>query len=839
MLIKAAKYYIKQRISCIAVDANKRAVMRWKEYQERLPTEDEIEAMFSHPKAVGIALICGPVSGNLEVVDFDLKNDINTGIYDRFMARVRELNASVAESLHIVSTRSGGFHHYHRSEVIEGNQKLAMRAATPQELTDNPQLKEVVLIETRGNGGYVVAPPSDGYARLDPKKPVPVLTADERDLLLSIAREMNEVYTAPPVENRTDVKSYGKTPWEDFNERGDVIYTLEKHGWTIAGHRGERIDLKRPGKTDSPCGGNFHTTKRTFYVFTTNSVFEPGRAYSPMAVYAILEHRGDFRAAAKALLDQGFGEKRPQYGKLESELTKRKAEGMSDEDLAVFLIKNREKTVEEAKKIITSLNNTWGDKISTFWRVDNKGRISVIRHLLMDFLTTTGGFYIYYYGASKIYRLVRVQAGMVEEVTAEDIKAFVKDYIMSLPNTFDGGITPPDLYEIVLKGADTFFSKGLMDFLDTAQLDFLKDTPTTAYYPFLNGVVVVTPGDISLVSYGAIKKHVWKSKVIQHEITVDKDLSYNDVEFYKFLFNISGQEEERIIYALQLMGYLIHGHKDMGRPWAVILAEETDSEEKGGGTGKGIYARAVGAMARMEMMDGKNFKTDKSFAWQRVSLDTQIVFIDDVKKNVDFEAFYSTITTGITVEKKNKDELYIPYEDSPKFLFATNYTIKSTGEHAKRRQKVLEFASHYSSTHSPVDEFGHRLFDDWDKDEWNRFYNLMFDAIQLYMKEGVVPVEQSMKIKRKYLKTHYGEEFLDWLDLYLENGCRDWKELSQEYQIMLDGAGLDKKDYSIKRFRSAIDSVSAVFGTVIEIRKNSSKNGKREMRIKNIPENPF
>ena len=112
------------------------------------------------------------------------------------------------------------------------------------------------------------------------------------------------------------------------------------------------------------------------------------------------------------------------------------------------------------------------------------------------------------------------------------------------------------------------------------------------------------------------------------------------------------------------------------------------------------------------VVDGKNFKVDKNFAFQRVDLDTRILAIEDTRKNVDFEGFYAIITEGITVEKKNKDELFIPYKDSPKVMFTTNYTLPSSGNHAKRRQKVLEFAPYFGLDKTPEDEFGHKLFDD-------------------------------------------------------------------------------------------------------------------------------
>ncbi|HAT11844.1 MAG TPA: hypothetical protein DCS97_14925 [Planctomycetes bacterium] len=46
------------------------AIGAWKDYQTRLPTEAEVSAWFANPHAA-CCLICGAVSGNLELIDFD------------------------------------------------------------------------------------------------------------------------------------------------------------------------------------------------------------------------------------------------------------------------------------------------------------------------------------------------------------------------------------------------------------------------------------------------------------------------------------------------------------------------------------------------------------------------------------------------------------------------------------------------------------------------------------------------------------------------------------------------------------------------------------------------
>ena len=86
-----------------------------------------------------------------------------------------------------------------------------------------------------------------------------------------------------------------------------MVSPLEQHDF---------VRRKRPGK-DGP--GWSATTGRCrneqsgelLYVFSGNaSPFEPERAYSKFATYTLLDHNGDFKAAAKDLAEQGYGEQR-------------------------------------------------------------------------------------------------------------------------------------------------------------------------------------------------------------------------------------------------------------------------------------------------------------------------------------------------------------------------------------------------------------------------------------------------------------------------------------------------------------------------------------------------
>jgi len=73
-MIKSAAFYLHNKISVIPTGDNKRSLIPWKQYQSELPTKPS--EMFAHEKCKGIAVICGAVSGNIEVIDVDLKNDV-------------------------------------------------------------------------------------------------------------------------------------------------------------------------------------------------------------------------------------------------------------------------------------------------------------------------------------------------------------------------------------------------------------------------------------------------------------------------------------------------------------------------------------------------------------------------------------------------------------------------------------------------------------------------------------------------------------------------------------------------------------------------------------------
>ncbi|MCK6486404.1 MAG: bifunctional DNA primase/polymerase [Gemmatimonadaceae bacterium] len=294
-------------------DEKRPALPTWKQYQHRLPTPQELATWFRNGSAA--CLIAGAVSGNLEMIDFDLGGES----FEPWADIVRQRAPGLLERLVVEQSQSGGRHVVYRcSGRVNGNLKLAQRAVEapddrpvvlhgksyqPRRCTDR-WLVIVTLIETRGEGGLFLCAPSPGYELIQGEfTALPVLTEYERLTLLDAAWSLNE--WVERVESPQNGRVAGDRPGDEYNRRNDPREVLCRHGWALV-REGENEYWRRPGKTD---GYSATLKDGVFYVFTSNAPpFEPNRAYAPFAVYALLEHDGDFAAAAIALRSQGFGD---------------------------------------------------------------------------------------------------------------------------------------------------------------------------------------------------------------------------------------------------------------------------------------------------------------------------------------------------------------------------------------------------------------------------------------------------------------------------------------------------------------------------------------------------
>ena len=113
-LLQTAQQYRSMGLSITAVNDHKKSLYTWRKYQHRLVTQNEIVTAFNHSAAVGIAIICGTISGNLEVIDLDLKNDLQHGLFEQFINAVKHHDPMLLAQLAIASTKNAGYHFFYQ-----------------------------------------------------------------------------------------------------------------------------------------------------------------------------------------------------------------------------------------------------------------------------------------------------------------------------------------------------------------------------------------------------------------------------------------------------------------------------------------------------------------------------------------------------------------------------------------------------------------------------------------------------------------------------------------------------------------------------------------------------
>jgi replicative DNA helicase len=313
---KIAKELIKAGLSIIPLNENKKSTIPWKQYQGVIMLEGEVDNIFTGANSIGI--ICGKISSLLEVIDVDSKYDLTGNLWNEFSNMLKDNLLGTYEKLLIAETKNKGYHIYYKAENIEGNITLAERKTTPEEREEKPE-KTKTIIETRGEGGYIVAPPTPGYNYIQGNVlEIPTITPEERNLIISIARSFNEIQEEKElIKYNTSVnkvnKIEGLSPFDDFNKRGEVIPLLENQNYTIVKETADRIYLKRPGNTDSETSGNYLKSSRLLYFHSSNAYpFEKGKGYNPSQTFALLEcnetYLTGYKETYRKLLSLGYGD---------------------------------------------------------------------------------------------------------------------------------------------------------------------------------------------------------------------------------------------------------------------------------------------------------------------------------------------------------------------------------------------------------------------------------------------------------------------------------------------------------------------------------------------------
>lgn len=209
--LRAALWYSEHGYSVIPAGPDKKPLTKWEEYQKRRATPDEIRAWWKQWPQAMVGIVTGEIS-NLFVVDADSEKGIEL------------LEQYIPDSIEtpIVKTPKGRHYWFRHQEGLHNTARF------------------VPECDTRGEGGYIIAPPSKSNG--DKKyswqiKVSDIIPTDIPSSLLTILKTNTNKYSIPYLENATtsNKAQQGATPLS-FSEGSraedlfHVSYSLFKGG---------------------------------------------------------------------------------------------------------------------------------------------------------------------------------------------------------------------------------------------------------------------------------------------------------------------------------------------------------------------------------------------------------------------------------------------------------------------------------------------------------------------------------------------------------------------------------------------------------------------------------
>lgn len=741
----------------------------WKKYQLEIIDRAVLFDQMQQKNTTAIAMVCGAISGNLEVIDFDVK--YKPGIDATVISAIKELYPDIYAKLRKHRTRSGGTHLVYRiaAHEVPPSCHLAERAATQEEILANPKGKKTrCFIETRGTGGLATAPPSLGYSIVHNIQ-IQTITWEERCSIIELCKSYNEYFPEekPYTPPKSEANYYDENPFEHYNRTVDPVELLTQFGWTYVKKHGDYIWFTRPGgrKGDVHAGYNLNTY--TYRVWGTKADLDSERSYTPSTILAHYRFNDDKSLTYHHLVQNGYGRIKPA---MERTMARRKAQ--NGEPLPANV---SQQTITEYNQLVEQLQTAHPH--GRFWEVvnaDGEDKAEISRLGFKD-TATKMGFRLH------TDTIVQIEGQFIYR---RDLRYFfdcMRAYIKE---------EDPETYELIYNATQAFLEKHGK--FESTQLDFidpeliLNDTRTTCYKFYLNGFVQITPQGYELNNYETLTdKLIWHEKIQQRNFVSNSEVNRNDMvnnstdmvhsgrglytSFLELACDLSNNSE----HIMRTIGWLAHDYKDTTTGYIVVLVEKCADPAQGGGSGKNLFCELLqhtttyGSIAagQKRQMDGVTLLQ----AWKG----ERVFALSDVKKDFDFEMLKEPASGKATVKKLFKDEVSIGVKEVPKFIVLTNFSYEVTDGGLKRRIIAIEFTNFFTECGGVDKHFGKFFPDDWSTEDWADYDNFICQCVQQWMEGGLKlkPIElQGTGWEKQFVYT-YGPTLFE----FFKENWEQWK----------------------------------------------------------------
>ena len=395
-----------------------------------------------------------------------------------------------------------------------------------------------------------------------------------------------------------------------------------------------------------------------------------------------------------------------------------------------------------------------------FWKTTTNKKSGETRHTidtacLYNFLKLNG-FYTLHDDNTKDTRYVKIDGYIVRSVTPKDIREFVRQWVI-----------------------DHDFR--LLD-------DFFTISRTTDEDGRPHFSITINKVGSNLMGYFINSSRLFWRKEMETPFETQKDRQeYQQAHRFdiggKSLTEVERSEQEQnLINKIFTMGYMLHHYKSPSRAWAPMAMDNKigDEGECNGRSGKSFFFKVLSLLMKTVKLSGRNPKLmDNPHVFDQVTQHTQMLLIDDCDRYLNTGLFYDNITSDMTVNPKNNQSFTIPFDESPKIAFTTNYVPADFDPSSEARLLYMVFSDYYHQktedndyleTRSIRDDFGKDLFNKtYSEDEWNQDLNFILQCVRFYLSvsQDTVKLLPPMNniIYRKH-KQDMGANFEDWAQVY-------------------------------------------------------------------------
>jgi hypothetical protein len=359
--------------------------------------------------------------------------------------------------------------------------------------------------------------------------------------------------------------------------------------------------------------------------------------------------------------------------------------------------------------------------------------------------------------------------------------------------------------------------------------NMFRDTNTSCYMSFQNGIVHITGKEIKLLDFDVCgNKYRMSNQLVQRlnigkgfngKIKVDAKStnplisnSSNETEnLFKSITSIPKNKKEHKGFKVGIdkpilgkefeynesgykslmssMGYLLHKKNTTETKLMLYQDRYITTGKRMGGNGKSLIWRALEMCTPLVEIQCDDIVNDSSerFHLSDVTLGTRVIVYDEVPplgQKFHLQKIYGKISSSVQVDVKGKSSFKLKDDDCPKLCGTTNYIVFDKDSRSDMRRLHITELSNIGSFHP--DEINrswgsskHLLGQmnpkedpktKWSQNDWNDFYNFMFRCVQLYLREGLIEEDNQVWKSNVYLEKYYnefGETEIDWCSNYL------------------------------------------------------------------------